>query len=146
MRNIPLRYAIEWTYDLKDYQIVGPEWIKFEEHYDIIGKAPGQATNGRMRGMLETPLAERFGLKSHIEKRDLPVYALLPGKGAHKLQKPEAGEPPHLSGGPAAAEFHNFPLSRLTFMLTRRMDRPVLDLTGLTGDYDYKVDLTGLGQ
>ena len=30
-------------------------------------------------------------------------------------------------------------------MLTRRMDRPVLDLTGLAGFYDFAVDLSGLG-
>jgi len=49
-----------------------------------------------------------------------------------------------MAGRMTAAEFHHFPLSRLTFMLTRRMDRPVLDLTGLTGEYDYAIDLSGL--
>ncbi len=29
-------------------------------------------------------------------------------------------------------------------MLTRRMDRPVLDQTGLSALYDYTVDLSGL--
>ncbi len=40
--------------------------------------------------------------------------------------------------------FHNQPLSRLTFLPTRRMDRPALDLTGLKGNYDYTVDISGL--
>ena len=30
-------------------------------------------------------------------------------------------------------------------MLTRRMDRPVLDMTGLKGVYDFTVDTSGLG-
>ena len=30
-------------------------------------------------------------------------------------------------------------------MLTRRLDRPVLDLTGLKGTYDFTIDLSGLG-
>ena len=30
-------------------------------------------------------------------------------------------------------------------MLTRRMDRPVLDQTGLRGVYDYTLDTSGLG-
>ena len=30
-------------------------------------------------------------------------------------------------------------------MLTRRLDRPVLDATGLKGLYDFTVDLSGLG-
>lgn len=145
MRNVPLRYAIEWAYDLKDYQIAGPEWIKGDEHYEILANAPGPVSAGQMRQMLQTLLAERFGMKSHIEKRDLSVYALVTGKGEPKLKRPDPGEIPKLGGGEGGSEFHNFPLSRLTFLLTRRMDRPALDLTGLTGNFDYKVDLTGLG-
>jgi len=30
-------------------------------------------------------------------------------------------------------------------MLTRRLDRPVLDRTGLKGEYDFSVDVSGLG-
>jgi hypothetical protein len=35
MRDKPLRMYLEWAYDLKDYQISGPEWIKIDERYDI---------------------------------------------------------------------------------------------------------------
>jgi uncharacterized protein (TIGR03435 family) len=146
MRDKPLRHFIEWAYDLKDYQVVGPEWIKIDQRYDVTANAPGRATNDQMRPMLQTLLAERFQMKSHFEKRELSVYALLPGKGEPKLKKADASEPPRLGGGADGAEFHNFPLSRLTFLLTRRMDRPALDLTGLTGNFDYKVDLSGLGR
>ena len=30
-------------------------------------------------------------------------------------------------------------------MLSRRLDRPVIDKTGLTGRYDFSIDLSGLG-
>src|SRR5580700_9811970 len=59
MRNVPLRYAIEWAYDLKDYEISGPEWIKGEDHYDIFANAPG-APDAQMRLMLQTLLVQRF--------------------------------------------------------------------------------------
>src|SRR5712691_8573359 len=52
MRNVPLRYALEWAYDLKDYEISGPDWINGEERYDIIAKATGPATNDQMKPML----------------------------------------------------------------------------------------------
>ena len=81
MRDKPLRYIIEWAYDLKDFQIVGPEWIKMDERYDIIANASGPATNDQMRVMLQTLLAERFQMKSHFEKREMSVYALMPGQG-----------------------------------------------------------------
>lgn len=145
MRDKPLRFFIEWAYDLKDYQVVGPEWIKIDQRYDVTANAPGPATNDQMRPMLQALLAERFQMKSHFEKRELSVYALLPGKGEPKLTKADPKEPQRLGGGPSGAEFHNFPLSRLTFLLTRRMDRPALDLTGITGSFDYKVDISGLG-
>src|SRR5580700_5289619 len=59
MRNVPLRYAIEWAYNLKDYEISGPDWIKGEDHYDIFANAPG-APDAQMRLMLQTLLVQRF--------------------------------------------------------------------------------------
>ena len=147
MRDKPLRYIVEWAYDLKDYQIVGPQWIEYDERYDVTANASGPATDDQMRPMLQTLLAERFQMTSHFEKRDLNVYALVTGKGEPKLKKAD----PNSSQGFGRSEqgrgtrFNNFPLSRLTFLLTRRMDRPTLDLTGIEGNFDYVVDLSGLG-
>src|SRR5437588_379179 len=84
MRNVPLRMALEWAYDLKDYEISGPDWIKVEQRYDIIAKAAGPASEEQMRQMLQALLVERFQMKVHREKKDMPVYVLLPGKDAAK--------------------------------------------------------------
>jgi uncharacterized protein (TIGR03435 family) len=147
MRDKPLRYILEWAYDLKDFQIAGPEWIKIDDRFDIVANAPGPATNDQMRPMLQTLLTDRFQMKSHFEKREMSVYALLPGKSEPKLQKTDPNAPQTINGGAAGgAQFHNFPLSRLTFLLSRRMDRPVLDLTGMSGNFDYTVDISGLGR
>lgn len=150
MRDKPLRFVIEWAYDLKDYQIAGPQWIQQDERYDIAANAPGPAADDQMRPMLQALLAERFQMKSHFEKRGLDVYALVTGNGEPKLKKADPNSEPGFrsSGqGPGTRfNFNNFPLSRLTFLLTRRMDRPVVDLTGLTGNFDYVVDLSGLGR
>jgi uncharacterized protein (TIGR03435 family) len=143
MRNVPLRFALEFAYDLKDYQIVGPEWIKAEDRYDIIARAAGPATNDEMRPMLQTLLTERFEMKTHRETKEMSVYALVPGKGPAKVKEPGEGDP-SLTPTPQGVLFHKFPISRFTFLLTRRLDRPVLDLTGLTGVYDYTVDISGL--
>ncbi len=145
MRNVPLRYALEWAYDLQDYQIAGPEWIKVEERYDIIAKAEGPATNEQMKQMLQTLLIERFQMQLHREKKELPVFVLLPGKGPAKLKAAAPGSEPRLAGSATGASFFSQPLSRFTFMLTRRMAAPVLDMTGLTGIYDFTVDTSGLG-
>lgn len=146
MRDKPLRYILEWAYGLKDYQIAGPPWMESEPRYDIAANAPGPATDDQMRPMLQTLLAARFQMKSHFEKRELAVYALIRGKGVPKLKQ---ADPNSAQNAPSIAQgklrFGNAPLSRLTFLLTRRMDRPALDLTGLLGNFDYVVDLSGLG-
>jgi uncharacterized protein (TIGR03435 family) len=145
MHNVPLRYALEWAYDLKDYELSGPDWIKGpEERYEIVGRAAGPASEADLRLMLQALLVGRVALKTHRETRDLPVYVLIPGKGAPKVKEPSTDGDAGLSGGATGVLFHKQPISRLTFMLSRRMDRPVLDMTGLTGVYDFTLDVSGL--
>ncbi|HVW10777.1 MAG TPA: TIGR03435 family protein [Bryobacteraceae bacterium] len=81
-----------------------------------------------------------------FEKRVLSVYALVKGKGEPKLKKADPSFAPNVvTLVQRRLRFPNCPLSRLVFLLTRRMDRPALDLTGLPGNFDYMVDLSGLG-
>lgn len=146
MRNIPMRYALEWAYDFKDYQISGPDWIKGDERYDIIANAPGPVPEDQMRLMLQSLLTERFQMKLHRETKPLSCYVLAPGKGAPKVKAASVADAqPAINGNGKMANFHNQPISRFTFMLTRRLDRPVLDRTGLPDKYDFSVDLSGLG-
>lgn len=146
MRNVPMRMLLEWAYDLKDYEINGPDWIKIDERYEVIAKASGPAPESQVRQMLQTLLLERFQMKVHRETKELPVYVLLPGKGEAKVKEVAADAQPSLGGsGGSGAAFLAQPISRFTFMLSRRMDRPVLDKTGLTGRYNFTIDLSGLG-
>src|SRR5947207_13130111 len=63
MRNVPLRMAVQWAYDLKDFELSGPEWIKGAERYDIVAHAAGPASEAQMRQMLQALLLERFEMK-----------------------------------------------------------------------------------
>ena len=149
MRNVPLRFCIEWAYDLKDYEVSGPDWIKAENRYDIIANAPGASEND-MRLMLQTLLTERFGMKVHRETKNLDVYTRsFPGKEhRRRCRQADGGRNaacPLESAPGGGVKFTNQPISRFTFMLTRRMDRPALDMTGLKGNYDFTIDLSGLG-
>jgi uncharacterized protein (TIGR03435 family) len=145
MRNVSLRFALEWAYNLKDFELTGPDWINSEERYDIEARAGRAASNEEMRPMLQTLLKDRLQMKIHFEKKDISVYLLVPGPGTPKVTEAAADGQPSISGAANGATFHNQPISRFTFMLTRRLDRPVLDRTGLKGVYDYTVDLSGLG-
>jgi uncharacterized protein (TIGR03435 family) len=146
MHRMPMRMLLEWAYDLKDYQLYGPEWIKVDDRYDVVAQAAGPAPESQLRQMLQVLLLERFQMKVHHETRELPVYVLLPGKGAAKVKEVAPDAQPSIGGGGgASAQFLAQPISRFTFMLSRRMDRPVLDMTDLKGRYDFAVDLSGLG-
>lgn len=145
MRNVPLRYPLQWAWDLKDYQVSGPDWIKAENRYDIVANAAGLATEDQMRVMLQTLLIERFQMKLHQETKSVDIYALLPGNGAPKVKEATESEVTALGGAPSGLVFTKQPISRLTFLLSRRMDRPVIDMTGLKGIYDFTLDVSGLG-
>ena len=84
-------------------------------------------------------------MKVHFEKKEMQVYLLSRTNGAPKVKQADANGQATISGGPDGAQFHNQPISRFTFMLTRRLDRPVLDRTGLAGVFDFNIDLSGLG-
>jgi Protein of unknown function (DUF3738) len=60
MDNRPLRHLIRMAYAVMDFQITGaPEWVN-SEAFDIVAKADGDLSAGRMLLMLRTLLEDRF--------------------------------------------------------------------------------------
>src|SRR5215469_4554085 len=70
MEDVPLRYILQWAFDLKDYEVDGPKWIVADDRFDIIAKAVDPATEDEMRPMLQSLLADRIQLKVHRETRN----------------------------------------------------------------------------
>jgi uncharacterized protein (TIGR03435 family) len=92
--------------DLLEQQIAGgPEWVATDK-FDIVATTTAPTQPADMRQMAQRMLAERFKLRAHWEKRDLPVYLLtmvrpgVPGPGLTKTSDAEcaaakaAGPPP----------------------------------------------------
>lgn len=152
------------AYDLKSYQVRGPDWIS-TERYNVAAKVPEGATKEQVRAMWQNLLAERFGLVLHHEEKEFQVEELVIAKGGLKLKETtledsNADGPPKMnngvlvgpgfvtfimagSAGPSArvtARAQN--LARLTAMLTSQLNRPVIDKTGLTGKYDFNLEYT----
>ena len=84
------------AYQVRRFQLVGlPDWgDSGKDVYDVAARFPeGRAPSLEIaRRMLQTLLAERFQLKLHRETRELPVYALVAGKGGPKLKPAAAGQ------------------------------------------------------
>jgi uncharacterized protein (TIGR03435 family) len=163
-RGIALGPLIFTAYGVKPFQVSAPGQMN-SERYDIIAKIPPGATPEQFKLMLQNLLADRFNLLFHHESRILPVYALVVEKNGPKLKEsakiaPNSGQPQAVKG-PDANGFPTLPpsytgvvgfpsnghmrltgqrapLSQLTQMLG--LDRPIVDETGLTGDYDFKLD------
>ena len=158
--NMPAIGWIEIAYQVRDFQVHGPAWIS-EEKFDIAARAAGPG--GPMREMLQSLLADRFNLKVHREKRELPVYALLADRLKMKLSKdqtPWAGDFPNGSpdgrpttgASPAVLAPGRFqgeavPISMFVTLLADKLGRPVINKTGLTGRYDFDLSyVPGSGQ
>jgi uncharacterized protein (TIGR03435 family) len=85
------------AFDVKDYQLFGPSWLQDLQgsRFDIHAKAAEGTTKEQIPLMLQNLLVERFGMKLHREKRELPAYELVVAKGGVKMQEAAApvGEP-----------------------------------------------------
>ena len=156
-----LRDCIRTAYHLKDYQIQGPDWLA-DTRFDIVAKLPEGATIEQVPEMLQALLAARFHLELHRDSKEHSVYALVPGKNGPKLTastqdaadpKPRAavlaGDKPAAAGGisistgPNGAQMQakQMTLPGLADMLSRFVDRPVIDMTGVDGEYDFSLDV-----
>ncbi len=76
---LTLKEYVGIAYRMKVSQISGPDWIG-SERYDISATLPQGTTEAQIPEMLQALLVDRFQLKSHQEKKEFPVFALLPGK------------------------------------------------------------------
>jgi uncharacterized protein (TIGR03435 family) len=137
----------------------GPGWFR-KDGFDIAAKMPGdtpdytlmQFQNGQapqLQLMLQALLADRFHLKVHGEKKQLPVFALTVGNKGSRLKKAEESERPQLAFRPPAQSngeemvklvVQNSSIQQLTDLLSIFMDRPVLNQTGLKDKYDFTLD------
>jgi uncharacterized protein (TIGR03435 family) len=146
----PVMAMLKFAYGIQDGQVIGaPEWIK-TERWDVTGvpDAAGKPNLPQFQSMMRKLLAQRFGLKLHQERREMPVFALTTAKGGPKLEK-SVGDP---NGGPGSdgrvvdgVETHrytNASMPDLALMLMIYGDRPIVDQTGLQGRYTFQLRWT----
>jgi uncharacterized protein (TIGR03435 family) len=140
----------------------GPAWM-LSDAFDVQvkvdaatterwSKLPQQPVDEERRAVLRELLAERFQLKVHRELRERPAFVLTVAKGGPKLGSPltekdlQAGVPPSRINffGPGHWEGHFALLSNLSRSLVGQPEigRPVVDKTGLTGQYDFTLRWT----
>jgi uncharacterized protein (TIGR03435 family) len=148
--NQTLRIIIMQAYNVKGYQLAGgPSWLD-TDRFDIEAKAAdGNATRDQVMAMLQTLLAERFGLKVHRDSREGDIYALVVGKNGPKLQPPTGDRPyiglyrltpPQLPGINYALGAKKTTMTQFAERLSSEVHRTVLNRTGLDGEFDFRVE------
>jgi uncharacterized protein (TIGR03435 family) len=141
LKNINLRFLIQYAFELKSFQIVGgPKWI-VEDHYDIVAKSETAMSSQELHLKLQSLLADRFNLTVHREGKDLPIYALSVDKVGAKFQSSKKDQfsisVRSNTNGQRRLIGEKSSMLALSDYLSTLVDRPVLDHTGITGDFDF---------
>jgi uncharacterized protein (TIGR03435 family) len=142
-RGCTLAFVIAEAYGYPVGRLQGPEsltkeslWIPLRTAYDIDAKAGAPVTKRQLELMLQTLLRERFGLAMHHESKATSVYGLTIVKGGARLRESGAEEFSYSTSSDGFT-FRNANIVRLVSFLSSRLDRPVVDQTGLTGTYNF---------
>jgi len=153
IHNMTLRSCIEWAYGLSPLQISGPAWLG-ELRFDINAKAVDHnADDDQLRLMVRAMLADRFGLGVHHEQKEQQVFALTIAKNGPKFHPKGTKDASRFaeSATEGAAEFsedktgamaEHVTMSDVANKVSELVNRIVIDRTGLTGRYDFRLDLT----
>lgn len=140
--SLSLHTALMWAWQIQSAQISGPEWLR-EVRLDIVAKAPTPVDDQHLYLMLRSLLADRLGVRSHIERKDMPIYRLTLAKGGPKFSPSATDGPMTAAQGPGGVRIQHVSMFELATELGAKMfDRPLIDSTGLKGRYDLSVDLS----
>ena len=159
------------TIQTADQIVGGPSWAG-TDRFDIVAKAEGdpgfEAASGqplRLIAMLKSLLEERFQVKVHSEMREVPTFALVlsskDGKFGPTLKESKAdcyspASPPPQGTPPDPARLcgirgavGNITVTGLSMRQAAQtlagypsVGRPVVDRTGLTARYDWRLEWT----
>ena len=140
LRNATLRSCIRFAYHVEDYQISGPSMLD-EARFDIVAKAATAAPGDDLRLMMRSLLDERFKLAFHKEPREMTALVLVVAKGGHKLTPNEVEGKPSFQTGKLNLTGKGATLGQLTDFLSHELRQPVIDQTGLTGRFDFFLDI-----
>lgn len=89
--NFELANIIHEAWQVDNWQYSAPSWTE-QEFHKINATSPGGIPSRAVFDlMLQSALEQRLGMRYHIEERQMPVYALLVGKGGMTLPPAKEG-------------------------------------------------------
>jgi uncharacterized protein (TIGR03435 family) len=146
-----IAFAYNVAFGFERVRVVGgPDWLGSDDYeiqakiddslYAAMQKMTPAQQREQVNLMEQSLLADRFKLKVHFETREMPVYALVVGKGGAKLTPAKEGEPHSLS---IIDVEQGLQMKAVGITLDQWIQSPflggrtVVDQTGLKGAYDF---------
>lgn len=178
---VRLRDLIAYAYDVPLYRVSSQTDLFDGQRWEINATLPEGSTKEEIPQMVQTLLADRFGLKIHKDKKEHAVYALVVASGGLKMKEATPPAPAPAADAPADSkdagaapgmniqpngrggatikgsplgdikvspspdgmihmEMGSVPMPQLIQQLSSYLDRPVVDQTGLKGNYQVALD------
>ncbi len=142
---------ISFAFEMPAQQVAGvPAWLT-SERFDISAKPDAPLADDpardtpRTRRMLQALLESRFSLRYHRETQERPAYELVVARNGPKLKTNSGAEFEITRRGR-----HQFVFRKVTMVAFARslsgplrsdeLGRPVVDRTGLAGEYDFTLE------
>lgn len=170
-RGTWLTPLIAEAFGVRTDQITGPTWLN-TERYDIVANIPQGATKDDFKLMLADLLRDRFRLRFHMDSKIRPIYVLRAGNNGQRLKPTEHRADDATAPSVGGVDAEGCPIVSPNYKgmvslpvpgmmcwtardvssadLARHLEqpagRPVVDETGLTGRYDFKIRYQFLGR
>ncbi len=148
LNNAHIKQMIAVAYEVQGVRIEGgPGWINSDQ-FQIDARAEDpETTEKQVRLMLQSLLEERFQLRIHRETKLLPSYTLRTAAGGARLEQAKEQSTDRcdrtMEGDRYELVCQHVQIVTLTNALAVMLRAPVVDQTGLTGDYDFTLRWEG---
>jgi len=151
--NVTIKRLLAQAFEIRESQIFGlPAWAD-SAHWDVNAKVTDpdmkimeSLSRHQRRQMLAALLVQRLHLQTHIEQKTLPVYELVVAKNGPKLEVSkralDAVGVGDLEVNDTAMKASAVSIQDFAANISFRLDRTVIDKTGLTGRYDFRLQWT----
>lgn len=154
-RNLTVNDLIQQAYGVSALQLSGgPAWLS-SLRFNVEARSQGSQSRDELLRMLQSLLADRFSLSLHREMRELTADVLVVAKSGPKLQPASDGQSMdardpiiQLRSSPSSERAVRLEVTgrRVTLLylanyLSSRMNRIVVDKTGLSGEFDFDAEL-----
>jgi uncharacterized protein (TIGR03435 family) len=141
MRDVTVATCIKWAYEVQDSQISGPGWLQ-SDHFDVMARADEPVAVEQLKLMMRTLLTDRFKFSFHRQDKELRSFLMTIAKGGHKLHESAPGETQSRQNSAIGTIVKAMTMGEFANFIAGPLQLPVVDMTGLTGKYDFALDFT----